>query len=135
MRKLILVSHGDLAQSYLNSLDMIAGGHENVAAVIFDGEISKDELGQRIDIECSTTSETVIVVDLPGGTPCNVCLEQYADNEQVSILASLNLPMILDLYLNLSNDAYQPIAALLVGQDNLFDVVTQLETTDNDNDE
>jgi len=135
MRKLILVSHGDLAQSYLNSLDMIAGGHKSVAAVTFDGEISKAELGQRIEAERSTTSETVIVVDLPGGTPCNVCLERYANAKQVSILASLNLPMILDLYLNLNNEAYQPTSALLVGQDNLFDVAARLATTDNDDDE
>lgn len=50
MRQLILVSHGDLAKSYLTSLDMIAGGHDNVTTITFDCEISKTLLGDQIEV-------------------------------------------------------------------------------------
>lgn len=135
MRELVLMSHGNLASSYLDSLDMIAGGHDHVQAVTFDGEISKSELGERLTTVVSKGIETIIVVDLPGGTPCNVCLEQYASDENVTILASLNLPMILDLYLNLNNSNYLVNNALVAGRDNLYDVAQKLVANSETDDE
>ncbi|MFB9769256.1 PTS sugar transporter subunit IIA [Lactiplantibacillus modestisalitolerans] len=135
MRDLLLVSHGPLAQSYLASLDMIAGGHNRVQAVTFDGEISKDELARNVQASVNPDHETVIVVDLPGGTPCNVCLENYLRDDQVTILASLNLPMLLEIYLNLDNPDYQLATALQTAAGNCFDVKQRLAATDDEDDE
>lgn len=127
MRQLILVSHGDLAKSYLTSLDMIAGGHDNVTAITFDGEISKTLLGDQIEVALNPDAqEVIIVVDLPGGTPCNVVLERYLTDERITILASLNLPMILELYLNLGQVDYQMTQAIKTAISNTYDVKQQL---------
>lgn len=131
MKQLVLVSHGEVAASYLKSLDMIAGGHNQVTAITFDGEISKAELGQQMRDQIGT-DEAIIVADLPGGTPCNVALEQFMTNSKVTILASLNLPMVLELYLNLNNSDFQVEQALTTGQDNIFDVKSKLVAIDDD---
>ncbi|GBF02562.1 mannose/fructose/sorbose-specific PTS system IIA component [Lactiplantibacillus paraplantarum] len=122
MRDLLLVSHGPLAKSYLASLDMIAGGHTRVQAINFDGEISKEVLGKQIEEAIDSKHQTIIVVDLPGGTPCNVCLEKYMNNQNVEVLASLNLPMLLDIYLNLDNSGYEVTTALQEGHSNCRDL-------------
>ncbi|AUX11700.1 hypothetical protein C0213_04535 [Latilactobacillus sakei] len=133
MRQLILVSHGDLAKSYLTSLDMIAGGHDNVTAITFDGEISKTLLGDQIEVALNPDAqEVIIVVDLPGGTPCNVVLERYLTDERITILASLNLPMILELYLNLGQADYQMTQAIKTAISNTYDVKQQLSNQTED---
>lgn len=133
MRQLILVSHGDLAKSYLTSLDMIAGGHDNVTAVTFDGEISRTLLGDQIEVALNPDAqEVIIVVDLPGGTPCNVVLERYLTDERITILASLNLPMILELYLNLGQADYQMTQAIKTAISNTYDVKQQLSNQTED---
>lgn len=131
MKQLVLVSHGIVAESYLKSLDMIAGGHDHVTAITFDGEISKTELGKEMTAQIGH-DEAIIIVDLPGGTPCNVALEQFMNNDKVSILASLNLPMILELYLNLNNSDYQLSKAIQTGQTNVFNVKSKLSNTGED---
>ena len=133
MRQLILVSHGDLAKSYLTSLDMIAGGHDNVTAITFDGEISKTLLGDQIEVALNPDAqEVIIVVDLPGGTPCNVVLERYLTDERITILASLNLPMILELYLNLGQADYQMSQVIKTAICNTYDVKQQLSNQTED---
>lgn len=133
MRQLILVSHGDLAKSYVTSLDMIAGGHDNVTAITFDGEISKTLLGDQIEVALNPDAqEVIIVVDLPGGTPCNVVLERYLTDERITILASLNLPMILELYLNLGQADYQMTQAIKTAISNTYDVKQQLSNQTED---
>lgn len=133
MRQLILVSHGDLTKSYLTSLDMIAGGHDNVTAITFDGEISKTLLGDQIEVALNPDAqEVIIVVDLPGGTPCNVVLERYLTDERITILASLNLPMILELYLNLGQADYQMTQAIKTAISNTYDVKQQLSNQTED---
>lgn len=134
MRDLLLVSHGPVAESYLASLDMIAGGHERVRAINFDGEISKAKLGESILKSVDPDHQTIIVVDLPGGTPCNVCLENFMANDQVEILASLNLPMLLEIYLNLDNPSYQISDGLTTGQTNCYNLKLRLAEK-NDDDE
>ncbi|WP_125605329.1 PTS sugar transporter subunit IIA [Lapidilactobacillus bayanensis] len=128
MKQLVLISHGNVAASYLQSLDMIAGSHHQVTAITFDGEISKAELGQQM-VEQVGSDEAIIVADLPGGTPCNVALEQFMNNDKVTILASLNLPMLLELYLNLNNTDFQIPQAVATGQDNIFDVKIKMRAT------
>ncbi|WP_448949508.1 PTS sugar transporter subunit IIA [Latilactobacillus sakei] len=133
MRQLILVSHGDLTKSYLTSLDMIAGGHDNVTAITFDGEISKTLLGDQIEVALNPDAqEVIIVVNLPGGTPCNVVLERYLTDERITILASLNLPMILELYLNLGQADYQMTQAIKTAISNTYDVKQQLSNQTED---
>ena len=133
MRQLILVSHGDLAKSYLTSLDMIAGGHDNVTAITFDCEISKTLLGDQIEVALKPDAqEVIIVVDLPGGMPCNVVLERYLTDERITILASLNLPMILELYLNLGQADYQMSQAIKTAICNTYDVKQQLSNQTED---
>lgn len=132
MRDLLLVSHGALAESYLASLDMIAGGHARVKAINFDGEISKEVLGKQIEAAIDSNHQTIIVVDLPGGTPCNVCLEKYMNNSSVDVLSSLNLPMLLDIYLNLDNSNYEVTTALQEGSSNCRDLKQLVESNATD---
>lgn len=131
MKKLILMSHGNVAEGFLKSLDMIAGGHSKVSALTFDGIISKEQLGCELQ-ELVGDDEAIIVVDLPGGTPCNVALEKYLDNQRITILASLNLPMLLELYLNLDNSNYQIPQAVKAGQDNIFNIKDNMNQNNED---
>lgn len=74
----------------------------------------------------------IIVVDLPGGMPCNVVLERYLTDERITILASLNLPMILELYLNLGQADYQMSQAIKTAICNTYDVKQQLSNQTED---
>ncbi|MCB4408883.1 hypothetical protein QY895_03790 [Latilactobacillus sakei] len=64
--------------------------------------------------------------------PCNVVLERYLTDERITILASLNLPMILELYLNLGQADYQMSQVIKTAICNTYDVKQQLSNQTED---
>ena len=51
---------------------------------------------------CTKEGFTIVLVDLYGGTPCNV-FTVMSRKYHYPVLTGLNLPMLIDLYLKLSN--------------------------------
>ena len=98
MRKVILMSHGNLAEGMLHSLEMIIGKQPQMTAV---GAYltPEDDFEQRIRILLEKTSaddEVIIVTDLFGGSVNNCCM-LYLDDPRVHILSGMNLSMLAEL--------------------------------------
>lgn len=101
MKSIILVSHGELANGVLSSLEMIAGSQPQVAAVTMPP--TGDNLQFERDLKekmKSLSGETVIIADLLGGTPGNVALKLYQEDPQVEIITGLSLPVVLEAVMN-----------------------------------
>lgn len=109
---ILIISHGTIAQSYVQTLSMIAGelstGVE--ACSIMEGE-SRDELIRRVGgsmgrLQCP--GGVLVFADMFGGTPCNVTVEELLDHgSKVHLLTGINLPMLLAAAGNRENDLEQ----------------------------
>ena len=72
--KIIVGSHGALARELVNSARMIVGDIENVKALCLEEGMSPEEYLSMVDseIQTDTSKKIFCLVDLFGGTPCNV---------------------------------------------------------------
>lgn len=101
--KVILVAHGELAQAFHNTLTMIVGEVNHVIPVNFYSNDGPESLRARIEevVDMHSDEEYIFFADLFGGTPFNVSSGMSADNPNITVVAGMNLPMILELAFSL----------------------------------
>jgi PTS system mannose-specific IIA component/D-glucosaminate-specific PTS system IIA component len=100
---IIIGTHGRFGEEIIKSAEMIVGKMENVRAVSLLPEMSFEEFMKQVkDILAELEGETIALVDLYGGTPCNV-LTALTRSYNHNVITGLNLPMLIDLYINTSN--------------------------------
>lgn len=99
MYNLLLISHGNLAQEFLNTLEMIMGPQDNILPLGLQPEEGKGDFEKRISEACEKiyiSNGVLILADLYGGTPCNsALLKLIYKYDKIQILTGLNLPMLI----------------------------------------
>lgn len=99
---LIVCTHGKFSEELVKASEMILGKQEDIKSITFepgesaDGLVEKykkaiEQLGQKDGI--------LFIVDLFGGSPYNAASRIVADNENMDIIAGVNLPMLLEIYM------------------------------------
>jgi PTS system mannose-specific IIA component len=93
---IVVVTHGRLAQEFLDTVKLIMGEQKDVTAVNLTAGDSLDALRERIAtaIEPFKTEGCLILTDLLGGSPANVCVE-LIKNDWIRVLCGVNLPMVM----------------------------------------
>ncbi|OCG70717.1 PTS mannose transporter subunit EIIAB [Gilliamella sp. Fer4-1] len=98
---IILATHGEFAEGILQSGSMIFGEQDNVKAVTLHPSDSPESLKERM-LEAIATfdnqSEVLFLVDLWGGTPFNQANNLCGEHDNWTIVAGLNLPMLIEAY-------------------------------------
>ena len=97
--KIILAAHGELATEFHNTLEMIVGDVKHFYPVNFYPNDGPEQLRARIEevVELNSGTEYIIFVDLYGGSPFNVSSALAAEDDNISVITGLNLPMLLEL--------------------------------------
>ncbi len=99
----VIGTHGRFGEELVNSARMIAGTLENVECCSLLPEYSFEDYMKMVDEKLSQKEGfTIVLVDLFGGTPCNV-FTVMSKKYKFPVITGLNLPMFIDLYLKLSN--------------------------------
>lgn len=101
--KVLLISHGNLSRSLIESTEMLVGDTEGLDHLIFDKNMGIDELKDSFTKYLEGIDEELLIfTDIKGGTPFNVASILTKDMEEVHIFYGMNLPMIVEaaLYKN-----------------------------------
>jgi PTS system mannose-specific IIA component len=96
---LVLVSHGRIAESFLEVSQEILGPVEGVRVVSLAEPIDQEKVMediQRARNEIEEGQGILILTDMFGGTPANLCFSLLEDST-VEVLTGMNLPMILKI--------------------------------------
>lgn len=101
MVEIILVAHGELAVGLLKSAEMIAGPQEGIHAISFYPDDGVEILRVRIKnvLEEIESEEVLVIVDLKGGTPCNVS-GGLKFGYRFTLISGMNLAMLLEAILS-----------------------------------
>jgi PTS system mannose-specific IIA component len=99
----LIVTHGDLAESFIKSARMIVGTQEKIMGIgLFEGD-SPDALQDKIvqGIEKLDDGDGVLVlVDIFGGTPSNrVAFSSVKTHSRIACITGANFPMLVDCLL------------------------------------
>ncbi len=96
---LVIVTHGRLAEEFRAAMEHVVGRQRNVATVCIaaddDTETRRSDVHRCIE-QVDTGDGVVVVTDMFGGTPSNLCISQLA-RPGVEVLAGANLPMLVKL--------------------------------------
>ena len=98
MLGILIVTHYRLADEFLQALELIVGQVEQVRAVGLDPGASPEEMRVQIESalgDVNTGGGVLMLVDMFGGTPSNLCMSFLAEN--VEVVTGLNLPMLVKL--------------------------------------
>lgn len=119
---IILTGHGRFSEGMLSSLSMIAGNTEALIGVNFLESESTEDLDKNLlnaYTELRKTCEGVIIVcDLYGGSPFKSAAMLSVEQENVSVLAGINLASCLELiFARLSETNAQSLANSMLEKD------------------
>ena len=96
---LILVTHGRLAEEFINAMEHVVGVQTDMVAVAIgpddDMEKRRKEIADAIR-RVDSGSGAIVLTDLFGGTPSNLAIS-LMQTGRVEVIAGINLPMLIRL--------------------------------------
>ena len=96
---LILVTHGQLADQFVEAMEHVVGKQDAVETVCIgpndDMEQRRADISEAI-ARVDTGDGVIILTDLFGGTPSNLAIS-LLDTGRVEVIAGINLPMLIRL--------------------------------------
>lgn len=96
---LILVTHGRLADQFVEAMEHVVGPQEAVATVCIgpndDMEQRRSEIAEAIKT-VDAGNGVIVLTDLFGGTPSNLAIS-LLEAGRVEVIAGINLPMLIRL--------------------------------------
>ena len=98
---IIIAAHGELGEGLINSAKMIVGPIKKIRSVVLregeSPETFRDEIREAVrSLDCE--GGTMILLDLFGGTPSNVCAVLTREMN-IEVVSGVNLPMLLEVLL------------------------------------
>jgi PTS system mannose-specific IIA component len=96
---MVLVTHGSLADEFVEALQHVVGKQEHVATVCIGPD---DDMQQRRDNILQSIAKVdqgkgvILLTDMFGGTPSNLAIS-VIDKANVEVIAGINLPMLIKL--------------------------------------
>lgn len=96
----ILTGHGGYAGGLYSSIKMIAGEQDEFAVVEFHDDATVSDFPQQlrsvIDEYAGRDEEVIVFCDLQGGTPFNQAMMAAVVLPNVSVVAGVNLPFMIE---------------------------------------
>lgn len=96
---LILVTHGRLAEQFVDAMEHVVGKQSGISTVCIgphdDMEQRREEISAAIE-KVDSGSGVIILTDLFGGTPSNLAIS-LLEQGRVEVIAGINLPMLIRL--------------------------------------
>lgn len=96
----VLAAHGEVAPALLKAAEAIVGPLEGVKAISLQSgqspEAMRAQVVQAVHEVCGGDAGALILCDMFGGTPSNVCLSAECGTS-VEVVTGVNLPMVVKL--------------------------------------
>jgi PTS system mannose-specific IIA component len=126
---LILVTHGRLADQFVEAMEHVVGPQPAVATICIapddDMEQRRSEIAKAIRVVDSGAG-VIILTDLFGGTPSNLAIS-LLDTGRVEVIAGINLPMLIRLAgARKAMDVTSAVAAAAMAGRNYITVASEL---------
>lgn len=126
---LILVTHGRLADQFVEAMEHVVGLQPAVATICIapddDMEQRRSEIAKAIRVVDSGEG-VIILTDLFGGTPSNLAIS-LLDAGRVEVIAGINLPMLIRLAgARKAMDVTSAVAAAAMAGRNYITVASEL---------
>ncbi len=126
-----ILGHGDFPDGLLSAMTLICGQQEKVFAVGLRPEESPEGYAERVAEglrACGAGEQVLFLVDVKGGTPCNVVARLISPQRRC--IAGVNLPVLLQAVMSRGEaGSAKDLAAKVLheGQGSIVDFSKELE--------
>lgn len=99
MLKVLLTSHGGMAEGMRQSVRMLIGEQERLEVVALQEGEGPDQIEERFAALFDAAAEGdqwLVFCDILGGTPFNVVSKFSFKNDDVAVIYGMNLPMVIE---------------------------------------
>ncbi len=99
MVAVVIVTHGNLAQALLDAAHTIVGELPATQAVGLEPSDGPEQAQSKVEAAMEAVDEgngTLFLVDLPGGTPCSICVGCISGHD-AEVVTGVNLSMLVKL--------------------------------------
>lgn len=106
MPRTYVISHGDLSRGLIDAMKIIMGDDVSIEPIAaFKEELSSHKkIKEKIEqLVRNLDEETVIFLDLLGGSITNDFVKFLNESTQLHLVTGVNLPMLLEYYLRIQN--------------------------------
>lgn len=96
---ILIVTHGEFGQEVKNSSELIAGNIANCQAIALNRDDDIMDLKLKVDQaldELNQGEGVIVLVDLIGGSPFNICSLALKERRNFKLLSGINLPMLIE---------------------------------------
>jgi PTS system mannose-specific IIA component len=96
---LILVTHGHLAEHFIDAMEHVVGPQQAVATICIGPSDDMERRRKDIASAIAKVDEghgVIVLTDLFGGTPSNLAIS-LLERGRVEVIAGINLPMLIRL--------------------------------------
>lgn len=114
MRKILIVTHGELAGGIVNTINMLVGEHQEISYINAYTDSSDFTVKATEFIQSNQDNELVIFTDLYGGS-VNQKFTLLKNNYSFYLISGFNLSLILAVLLE-DNSLSQPLIEELIMQ-------------------
>lgn len=97
-KKLILISHGKMAEGVKASAELIMGEQEHVHTVCLLPSEGPDDFKKKFEEQISgmNIEDITVFADLMGGTPANVVSRLIMGGQKIHLISGMNLPLVIE---------------------------------------
>jgi PTS system mannose-specific IIA component len=95
---MVLATHGELGRALIGAMEMIVGSQPLVTALSLQVVDRLEDATSRLQqaLEGADDGDGILVLtDMLGGTPSNLCLALIGGPHPVEVVSGVNLPMLL----------------------------------------
>ncbi|MFK3704635.1 PTS system mannose-specific IIA component [Raoultella sp. BIGb0138] len=99
----ILISHGPFAQGALTCAEMLMGKQSNVAVISIQEDSNINDVRAQLAATYHTLNKehgVLILVDMLGGSPCNLASELVLTYDDIVLFCGFNIPTLLEVFNN-----------------------------------
>ncbi|MEQ5572168.1 PTS sugar transporter subunit IIA [Providencia huaxiensis] len=100
---IILASHGPFAQGLLECAEMLIGDQEDIRVISIQRESNINEVKKHLFETYQNVNKgdgVLILVDLLGGSPCNLASELVITQNDAVLYCGINVPTFLEILSN-----------------------------------
>lgn len=138
--RVVLVSHGEMSKGMLNSVQMLLGPQENIAAYSLYPEQTTVDLADQLrkEVETYGAENIVFMSELKLGSPFNAVVSLTRDYD-LHHITGVNLAMLMTVIMERDDESATPAslceAAMETAQDSIADVRKMLAAESDEEEE
>jgi len=124
---ILVITHGKFGEEMLKSAESILGPQENTRFIHLPTGETIDILVNKLETtikEIDQGEGVLILTDMLGGTPCNICLKVSKTNINIEIVSGLNLYMLLTAFVQRSKIGLKELVTKVIesGRKNITNI-------------